>query len=214
MWPADRFEFSVDAADSAGAASLDNTEESVHTKLLVLSRGQTLNRLLLSLGLIALGVAIPQMGMPQAITGSLINALLLITVETMEIRTAILIGLITPLSALTHGVLPLSLMVMIPFIGIANAILSTTYGALRVRSKWLALVVAASLKFACLYGVTALLVAYPLRLAIDGVARTATLPASLVRMTQWPQLGTALAGGLIALGLFPGLKQLVERIKR
>lgn len=150
--------------------------------------------------MIALGVAIPQIGMPQTITGPLVNALLLTTVEMAGIGSAVLVGLATPLSALANGVLPLPLMVMIPFISIANAILSTVYGALRARNKWLALIAGAGLKFAWLYGVTAWLTANPLKVAVGGTPQAVQLPATLVTMMQWPQLATALAGGLLVLG--------------
>ena len=166
------------------------------------------SRLGLTLALIALGVLIPQMGLPQAITGPLVNALLILAVETTGIGSAALVGLTTPLSALANGVLPLPLMLMIPFIGIANAILSTVYGALRARHKGLALAAAAVLKFAWLYGVTSWLVARPLQVAIGGVAQAVTLPPTLVGMMQWPQLATALAGGLLALSALYGIRAL------
>lgn len=166
-------------------------------------------RAILTVGLIVLGLAIPQMGLPQVITGPLVNALLLLSVETVGVGAAVLVGLSTPLSALVNGVLPLPLMVMIPFIGIANAILSTVYGALRGRNKWLALVAGALLKVAWLYGVTAWLAANPPQVAFGGSASAVALPATLVAMMQWPQLATALAGGLIAAGVSEGVKRLV-----
>lgn len=152
------------------------------------------------LGLLALGVVIPQIGLPQAVSGPLVNALLLVTVETAGVGVAALVGLATPLNALAGGVLPLPLMAMIPFIGIANAILSTVYGALKAKNRMLALIAGATLKFAWLYGVTVWLTANPLKVAMGGAAQAVQLPATLVSMMQWPQLATALAGGLIVLG--------------
>lgn len=159
------------------------------------------------LGLLALGIAIPQLGLPQAVTGPLVNALLLVTVETAGVGAAALVGLTTPLNALGGGVLPLPLMVMIPFIGIGNAILSTVYGALKAKNRWLALAAGALLKFAWLYGVTAWLAARPLQVTVGGAAQAVSLPASLVSMMQWPQLATALAGGLIVIGAVRLLKR-------
>ncbi len=164
-------------------------------------------KLALVLGLIALGIAIPQMGLPQAITGTLVNALLIATVETAGIGAAVLVGLSTPLNALAGGVLPPPLMVMIPFIGIANAVLSTVYGAFKAKNRLLALLVGATLKFAWLYGVTAWLTANPLKVVVGGAAQPVPLPASLVAMMQWPQLATALAGGLIVVGAVQLLKR-------
>jgi hypothetical protein len=180
----------------------------MHTNELTVSQHIRWNSLLWTLGWIALGIAIPQMGMPQAITGPLVNALLLITVETTGAGAAVLVGLSTPLSALTHGVLPLPLMIMIPFIGIANAILSTTYGALKYKNKWLALIAGAALKFFCLYGVTTWLTHDPLQVNIGQATQAVHLPPTLVTMMQWPQLVTALAGGVIAFGITWSLKHL------
>jgi hypothetical protein len=165
-------------------------------------------RVVLTVGLIVVGVAVPQMGLPQAVTGPMINALLLLTVETVGVGSAVLVGLSTPLSALTNGVLPLPLMVMIPFIGIGNAILSTVYAGLRSRNKWLALVAGAALKFGWLFGVTAWLAANPLQVAFGGAASAVKLPETLVSMMGWAQLATALTGGLIALGIVEGAKRL------
>jgi hypothetical protein len=181
-----------------------------NTKARTISVNVEWTRVMLTVGLIVLGVAIPQMGLPQAITGPLVNALLLLAVETVGVGAAVLVGLSTPLSALANGVLPLPLMVMIPFIGIANAILSTVYGALKGRNRGLALVAGAALKFVWLFGVTAWLTAAPLQVAFGGTTSAVKLPPTLVTMMQWPQLATALAGGLIALGAMEGVQRLVR----
>ena len=183
----------------------------MNTQTTTVSQHFTTSKLILTLGWIALGVAIPQIGLPQAITGPLVNALLLIAVETTGLGSAVLVGLATPLSALAHGALPLPLMVMIPFIGIANTILSTVYSTFRPQSRALALVAAAILKFAWLYGITTWLVSRPLQIATSGTSQAIALPATFVTMLQWPQLATALAGGLIALGLSLAVEQITKK---
>src|SRR5512143_2460767 len=100
---------------------------------------------------LTLALLIPALGWPQPITGPLVNALLLIAVETLGVWPAIGLGMVTPLGGLLHGVLPLPLSVMIPFIMLGNATLAITYNALRLRSRWLALGLAALAKFAVLY---------------------------------------------------------------
>jgi hypothetical protein len=45
-------------------------------------------------------------------------------------------------------------------------------------------------------------------------AQAVKLPLAMVTMMQWPQLATALAGGLIALGLTHGFERLVGRTER
>ncbi len=100
---------------------------------------------------LVLALLIPALAWPQPVTGPLVNALLLITVETLGLWPAIGLGLVTPLGGLLHGVLPLPLAVMVPFIMAANAVLVAVYDRLRTRNRWLALGVAAVAKFALLY---------------------------------------------------------------
>jgi hypothetical protein len=150
---------------------------------------------------LALALLVPSLGLPQPITGPLVNALLILAVETAGLGTALLAGMVTPMAAPLHGVLPLPLMVMIPFIALGNAALVSVYSALRPRNRWLGLVAGAAAKFAVLFAAVTWLAACPLSLVIEGTARSVALPAALVRMMSWPQFATALAGGLIALGV-------------
>jgi len=151
--------------------------------------------------LMTLGVLIPSLGMPQPFTGPLVNALLILSAATVGVGPAIVIGMISPLSAVLHGVLPLPLMVMIPFIALGNATLVLVYSALRNKSEWLALGTAAVAKFALLYAAVTLLIVHPLSVVVGGAPQTVTLPVAMIDMMRWPQLATALAGGLIALGI-------------
>ena len=77
--------------------------------------------------LFVLALLIPGLGLPQAITGPLVNALLILTVETAGLGAALAVGMVTPMAGLLHGVLPLPLMVMIPFIALGNATLAGVY---------------------------------------------------------------------------------------
>lgn len=147
------------------------------------------------------GLVIPLVGLPQWVTGPLVNALLLVTVLRLGVAPAILVGLVTPLSAAVRGVLPLPLLVMIPFIALGNATLVSVFGALRGRNSVLALGAAALAKFALLYAAVTWLVAQPLSLAVAGGTQVVNMPAAIVEMMRWPQLATALVGGAIALGI-------------
>ncbi|NLS78013.1 MAG: ECF transporter S component [Chloroflexi bacterium] len=151
--------------------------------------------------LLALAVIIPNLGMTQLVTGSLVNALLLLTVLWSGVTPALLLGMVTPLGAALRGVLPLPLWMMIPFIAMGNALYSATFGALRRTNRWLAVGAAAAAKFLLLYGVVTLLVSRPLNLLIGGSAQSVSIPASIATMMQWPQLATALIGGAIALSI-------------
>jgi hypothetical protein len=159
--------------------------------------------------LLALALLIPALGLSQPITGPLVNALLLITVETLGLWPAIGLGMVTPLGGLLHGVLPLPLAVMIPFIMLGNATLVGAYSALRGRNRWLALAVAALAKFGVLYASVTFFAARPLQLALSGAARKVVMPGAIVHMMSWPQLVTALAGGLLA---FAVLRLRKERV--
>lgn len=160
--------------------------------------------------LLTLALLIPALGWPQPVTGPLVNALLLVTVETLGLWPAIGLGMVTPFGGLLHGVLPLPLAVMIPFIILGNAALVVVYNRLRPYNRWLALGVAAAAKFAVLYGAVTFLVARPLELALNGAARTVVVPAAIVNMMSWPQLVTALAGGLLAFAVLRVLRHLVS----
>lgn len=145
-----------------------------------------------------LALLIPALGWPQPVTGPLVNALLLIAVETLGLWPAIALGCLTPLGGLLHGVLPLPLAVMVPFIMLGNATLVTAYNALHLRNRWLALGVAAAAKFGLLYAAVTFFAVRPLELALSGGVAKVAMPAAIVYTMSWPQLVTAIAGGLIA----------------
>lgn len=159
---------------------------------------------------LAAALAITNMGLPQYITGPLVNALLLLTLEWCGLGQALVVGMVTPMGAALRGILPLPLWVMIPFIAVGNAAFVGIFHLLRGRNRTVALVVAAVAKFAWLYAAVTVLVAWPLRVAIGGNVATVAIPQALVNMMRWPQLGTALAGGILAFGV-QGIARLVWR---
>jgi hypothetical protein len=164
--------------------------------------------------LMTLGVLIPSLGMPQPLTGPLVNALLILSVATVGVGPAIVIGMITPLSAVMHGVLPLPLMVMIPFIALGNAALVIVFSALRNKNEWLALGAAAVAKFVLLYAAVTLLIVHPLSVVVGGAQQTVILPAAMINMMRWPQLATALIGGFIALGIMRAARRHFKGLNR
>jgi hypothetical protein len=160
------------------------------------SAGAAIARLALLLGV---ALCITNLGMPQAISGVLVNALLLFAVEWAGIRTAMLVGMVTPLGAAISGVLPLPMIAMIPFIAFANAILVNVYMSILQRSRVAAVVLAAIVKFGVLFAITSVLATSPLSISMAGSTQPITLPAAFISMFQWPQLGTALGGGALML---------------
>ena len=177
-----------------------NRGDDMATKAITLESNVKLFKLARTALFLVLAVLIPTLGLPQPVTGPLVNALLILAVETAGLGTALVVGILTPMAALLHGVLPLPLLVMIPFIALGNATLTSVYNALRARNRLLALAAGATAKFMLLSIAVTWLAARPLSLLAGGAAQAVILPASLVQMMLWPQLVTAVAGGLIALG--------------
>ncbi len=97
---------------------------------------------------LASALAITNMGLPQYVTGPLVNALLLLTLEWCGVSQALVVGMVTPMGAAVRGILPLPLWVMIPFIAVGNAVFVGIFHVLRGRNRAVALVVAAVAKFA------------------------------------------------------------------
>ena len=69
------------------------------------------------------------------------------------------------------------------------------------RNRWVALCVGALAKFVLLFGSVTLLTSSPLHLEIGGKPLPIVIPPSLFTMMGYPQLLTALAGGIIAFGI-------------
>jgi len=150
---------------------------------------------------LAAALAITNMGLPQYVTGPLVNALLLLTLEWGGLGQALVVGMVTPMGAALRGILPLPLWVMIPFIAVGNAAFVGGFHLLRGRNRAAALVAAAVVKFAWLYAAVTALVVWPLQVAVGGNVATVAIPQALVNMMRWPQLSTALAGGVLAFGV-------------
>lgn len=148
----------------------------------------------------AAALAVTNMGLPQYVTGPLINALLLLTLEWCGLSQAILVGMITPLGAAVRGILPLPLWVMIPFIAVGNAVFVGVFHVLRGHGRAGALVAAAVVKFALLYAAVTALMVWPVHVAVGGNVAAVAIPRAVANMMRWPQLATALAGGVLAMG--------------
>ncbi len=124
----------------------------------------------------------------QAITGSIVNAVLFVAAVLLGWRAGVLIGLIPSIIALGVGTLPSALAPLVPCIILSNAILVVVFTVLKRRNYWLGIIFAAVLKFAFLWGVSSLIVGFILK----GTA------VQVAVIMGWPQLFTALAGGFIA----------------
>jgi hypothetical protein len=145
------------------------------------------------------------------VTGSLVNAILIVAILTKNYFPAVATALVSPVVATLIGIGPT--WAIVPFIALGNLTLVLVWGTLGKGGKGayvslrkvLALIVAAGLKFAVLFlGVTKL--AIPVILALPEQKARAMSAAFSV-----PQLITASIGGVIALIIAPVIQKAVQR---
>lgn len=120
----------------------------------------------------------------QWITGTIVNAILFLAVWRIGIINAALVAALPSSIALTRGLLPAPMAVLIPYIIISNLVLIFTFYAFK-KYPLAGIISASVVKFLFLFAITSFFI---------------KLAAPFVVMMQWPQLFTALAGGLIAIG--------------
>jgi len=121
----------------------------------------------------------------QWITGTIVNALLFLAVWRVGIVNAMLVAALPSSIALMRGLLPVPMAVLIPYIILSNIVLIAVFYAIK-KYPLLGIISASLAKFLLLFVITSLLI---------------KVAGPLLIMMQWPQLFTALAGGLIAIGV-------------
>jgi len=121
-------------------------------KVLIIARDFVQGKFFMFSWMLAFSIVIPALTHSQYVTGSIINALLIMATILLGPLEAVAIGLIPSAVALSTGLLPLPLAPMVPFIMIGNALLIVCVSFLRSKSYTLAVGVAALVKFAFLYG--------------------------------------------------------------
>ena len=157
------------------------------------------------LGLAGVATTLPFFIHLQWVTGPIINAILIITLFLVGIRSALVVCLVPSLMALSGGLLPAVLAPVIPFIMISNVVLVLSvdyfYNAFRNnrRGYWLGVITGALLKFIFLY----LSVIWISKLLIKQ-----ELVAKVAQMMSWPQFATAVIGGMIAWLVLKWLRRL------
>ena len=133
--------------------------------------------------LLALALGLQSLHLPQVITGTVINTVLLVGAVLVTPWGGATIGLLTPVTALLLGQLNPILAPAIPFIMAANASFALVFGFGRRVNLYLAAVLAAFLKFGLLAAAVRFVLA---------------LPKPVTLALQAPQLVTALAGVVVA----------------
>lgn len=125
----------------------------------------------------------------QALTGTIVNATLFIAAVIIGIPGAILIGIIPSLISALIGLLAPAILPMVPFIVASNAILIVLFATLRKKSYWKGMLAASLVKFAFLSVVSL----FVIKLFVPAKAAS-----QLALMMTWPQLFTAISGGILA----------------
>jgi len=162
-------------------------------------------KIALSAAFLALTAVVQIIGLPQPVTGPLINAILATAGVVLGILPAILLGCITPVVALFRGQLPGVLAPMIPFIAAGNSIfififttgIGINKNAIRNRDitimyNGITIIAASLAKTITLF----LSVTY-----LVPVIFGAEIPGSVAMMMATPQFITAIIGGITALFL-------------
>jgi len=136
----------------------------------------------------------------QQVTGPIINALLFIAVVILGLRQTMAVCFVPSLMALSAGLLPIFLAPIVPFIIISNIILVVVFNYVRETNFWLGIVVASLVKFVFIWSTTTLVASMFIKnpIAIKAVAT----------MMSWPQLITALIGGVIAFVFLKSIKKI------
>jgi len=140
----------------------------------------------------------------QWFTGPIINAILILTLFLVGIRSAFVVCLVPSLMALSGGLLPAILAPVVPFIMISNVIFVLTidyfYNNIKdiKKSYWIGVVVGAFLKFIFL------LISVEF---IKNLLIKQELAVKVAQIMSWPQFATAIAGGMIAFVVLKFLKK-------
>jgi len=151
-----------------------------------------------SIALILIVGILPRFIHNQFITGPIVNATLFLGTVILGPASAMLIGLVPSVVALASGLLPMPLAPMVPFIMISNAILVWTFSYFRKINFGSGVVVASLVKYAFLYG-TSLIV-------VNLISNQNIAAKAVTTMMAWPQIVTALIGGVIAFGVLKAYK--------
>lgn len=140
------------------------------------------------IALVGVAVIVP-MFHNQLATGPIINALLFIAAIMLGVEKALFICLIPSVVAMSVGLLPIVLAPMVPFIMISNVLMVLVFNILKDRNYWVGIIASSFLKFVFLYSSSFLVINLVIR---------KELASNISLMMSWPQLLTALAGGVLA----------------
>lgn len=125
----------------------------------------------------------------QAITGTIVNAALIMAVVMLGRREAVTIGIFPSVISIVTGLLIPAAVPLIPFIIFSNVILIFMFSFFSRENYWKGIFAGSILKFVFLYFSGIILVR---------IFELSSLAKIINVMFSWQQLLTALSGGLVA----------------
>jgi hypothetical protein len=147
---------------------------------------------------LAIATIVPALIHQQFIAGPIVNAILFASTIILGTESAIMIGLIPSLIALSFGLLSPALAPMIPFIMMSNALLVMIFSGFQKKNYWMSMVSASILKFVFLFATSSIVINLLLKKEIT---------TKVAQMMSWPQLITAIMGGIIAFLIIKTIKK-------
>ena len=167
------------------------------------------------------GSFVPDQMTKQLITGTMVNCVLAVTALVAGLSSGITVALISPVCAFLFGIAPNFITVLPIMIGNCCyvALLSLIIGKAR-KFGWqqpVALASAAVVKFGVLYLLVVKVICGVASGSLLGkkIGETVLLAPPMLKMLPtmfaWPQLVTALTGGIIALAIVPVLRKALHK---
>lgn len=167
------------------------------------------------------GSMVPDQMTKQLITGTLVNCVLAVTVLMVGISSGLVVALISPVCAFLFGIAPNFITVLPIMMGNSCyvALLALIVGQ-TAKFGWrqpVGLAAAALAKFGVLYVLVVKVICGVASGALLGkkIGQTVLLAPPMLKMLPtmfaWPQLVTAITGGIIALAIVPVLRKALHR---
>lgn len=149
----------------------------------------------------------------QFVTGSCVNLVLAVAALIGGVWSGVTVAVISPFCAYLLGIGP-AFFPMVPCVSLGNAVYAVLFGLLvgkflqkkQLPAAYGSMVLASAAKFAVLYVVLVRLVAP----AVVPAAKLSTVTAAFT----WPQLVTALIGGIVACLIAPAICKALKKNDR
>lgn len=167
------------------------------------------------------GSFIPEQMTKQLITGTMVNCVLAVTVLLVGLSSGITVALISPVCAFLFGIAP-NFITVVPIMAGNCCYVALLYAITGKARKFgtqqvAALACAAVVKFGVLYLLVVKLICGVASGALLGkkIGEIVVLAPPMLKMLPtmfaWPQLVTALTGGIIALAILPVLRKALHK---